>query len=206
MYDDIGMRGENMEKRRVKSKIVSAAWQLFYEKGYNGTTVDDIIELSGTSKGSFYYYFSTKDELLNTLSMILDDYYEELERELDPQMNSFSKLLYLNDKAHTMMEEKISIDLITSLYSTQLVAQGNRHLLDQNRNYYKLITKVVEEGQKRGQIRSDVSVSEITKYYAMCERALVTDWCLNKGEYSLGEYSRECMPMMMEHFKEENII
>ena len=206
MYDDIGMRGENMENRSVKSKIVSAAWQLFYEKGYNGTTVDDIIELSGTSKGSFYYYFSTKDELLNTLSMILDDYYEELERELDPQMNSFSKLLYLNDKAHSMMEEKISIDLITSLYSTQLVAQGNRHLLDQNRNYYKLITKVVEEGQKRGQIRSDVSVSEITKYYAMCERALVTDWCLNKGEYSLGEYSRECMPMMMEHFKEENII
>ena len=206
MYDDIGMRGENMEKRSVKSKIVSAAWQLFYEKGYNGTTVDDIIELSGTSKGSFYYYFSTKDELLNTLSMILDDYYEELERELDPQMNSFSKLLYLNDKAHSKMEEKISIDLITSLYSTQLVAQGNRHLLDQNRNYYKLITKVVEEGQKRGQIRSDVSVSEITKYYAMCERALVTDWCLNKGEYSLGEYSRECMPMMMEHFKVENTI
>ena len=49
-------------KKSVKSRIVSAAWQLFYEKGYNGTTVDDIIELSGTSKGSFYYYFSTKDE------------------------------------------------------------------------------------------------------------------------------------------------
>lgn len=174
---------------------------MFYEKGYNGTTVDDIIELSGTSKGSFYYYFSTKDELLNTLSMILDDYYEELERELDPQMNSFSKLMYLNYKAHSMMEEKISIDLVTSLYSTQLVAQRNRHLLDQNRIYYKLITKIVEEGQKRGQIRSYVSVSEITKYYAMCERALVTDWCLNKGEYSLGKHSRECMPIMMEHFK-----
>ena len=52
------------EKKSVKSRIVSAAWQLFYEKGYNGTTVDDIIELSDTSKGSFYYYFSTKDELL----------------------------------------------------------------------------------------------------------------------------------------------
>ena len=61
------------EKRNVKSRIVSAAWQLFYEKGYNGTTVDDIIALSGTSKGSFYYYFNTKDELLNTLSVILDE-------------------------------------------------------------------------------------------------------------------------------------
>ena len=114
---------EKKDKKSVKSRIVSAAWQLFYEKGYNGTTMDDIIELSGTSKGSFYYYFSTKDELLNTLSMILDDYYEELEAKMDPEMNSFSKLLYLNYETHTMMEEKIHIDLLSSLYSTQLVSE-----------------------------------------------------------------------------------
>ncbi len=189
------------EKKSVKSRIVSAAWQLFYEKGYNGTTVDDIIELSDTSKGSFYYYFSTKDELLNTLSVILDDFYEELEQKMEPEMNSFEKLLYLNYETHSMMEEKIRIDLLASLYSTQLVSQGNRNLLDQNRKYYRLITKIVEEGQKRGQICSDMTVSGITRYYSMCERALVSDWCLNKGDYSLGEYSRKCMPLMMEHFR-----
>lgn len=190
-----------MEKESVKGRIVSAAWELFYEKGYNGTTVDDIIELSGTSKGSFYYYFNTKDELLNTLSLILDDYYEELDARMDPEMNSFFKLLYLNYEVHTMMEEKISIDLLASLYSTQLVAQGQAHLLDHNRSYYKLLTRVTEEGQKRGQIRSDFPVSEIIRYYAMCERALVSDWCLNKGAYSLSEYSKECMPIMMGYFK-----
>lgn len=94
-------------------------------------------------------------------------------------MNSFFKLLYLNCEMHTMMEEKISIDLLTCLYSTQFVA----------------------EGKKRGQIRTDVAVSQITNYYAMCERALVSDWCLNKGEYSLGQYNKECMPIMMERFK-----
>ena len=113
---------ETGKAKSVKGRIVEAAWQLFYEKGYNGTTVDDIIDLSGTSKGSFYYYFNTKDELLNTLSMILDDHYDELEKKMDPQMNSYEKLLYLNYEAHTMMEEKISIDLLASLYSTQLVA------------------------------------------------------------------------------------
>lgn len=193
--------GKGDDKKSVKSRIVSSAWQLFYDKGYNGTTVDDIIELSGTSKGSFYYYFNTKDELLNTLSLILDDYYEELEGNMDEEMNSFVKLLYLNAEIHTMMEKKISLDLLASLYSTQLVAAGQVHLLDSNRKYYKLITKIVEEGQKRGQIRSDKTVREIVKYYAMCERALVSDWCLNKGSYSLAQYSRECMPFMMEHFK-----
>ena len=46
---------EKVVKKSVKSRIVSAAWQLFYEKGYNGTTVYDIIELSVTSIVYFYY-------------------------------------------------------------------------------------------------------------------------------------------------------
>ena len=53
-------------KQNVKRRIVDAAWELFYEKGYDDTTVDDIIRLSETSKGSFYYYFSSKDSLLDT--------------------------------------------------------------------------------------------------------------------------------------------
>ena len=192
---------EKIKKESIKNRIVSAAWQLFYEKGYNGTTVDDIIELSGTSKGSFYYYFNTKDELLNTLSMILDDFYEELEAKMDANMNSFYKLLYINYEAHSMMEEKISIDLLASLYSTQLIAKGDRNLLDQNRTYYKLISRIIEEGHVRNQISREKSIQEITKYYSLCERALVSDWCLNRGNYSLGEYSKEYMPVLMEHFR-----
>ncbi|MBA4700684.1 MAG: TetR/AcrR family transcriptional regulator [Ruminococcus sp.] len=190
-----------MEKKSVKARIVSAAWQMFYDKGYDQTTVDDIIELSGTSKGSFYYYFSTKDELLSTLSTVLDDYYETLSVEMDQEMNNYDKLLYLNYKIHTMMEERINIDLLSSLYSTQLTAKGQRHLLDQNRVYYRLIAGIVEAGQKKGEIRSDKSIGEITKYYSLCERALVSDWCLSKGDYSLGEYSKEYMPIMMGYFK-----
>lgn len=194
----------NIEKPKgVKEKIVSAAWTLFYDKGYDQTTVDDIIELSATSKGSFYYYFNTKDELLSTLSDLLDDYYDELEDAMDSEMNNFDKLLLLNYEVHTKMEQKISLDLLASLYSTQLIAKGQRHLLDQNRKYYKLIAKIVEEGQKRGQIKGDKSIAEITKYYTLCERALVSDWCLSRGEYSLGEYSKECMAIMLEHFRGE---
>lgn len=190
-----------MGKKSVRSKIVSAAWQLFYEKGYNKTTVDDIIALSGTSKGSFYYYFNTKDELLNSLADILDEHYEVLESAIDPEMNSYKKLLYMNENAHFMIEEKINIELLASLYSTQLVTVADNSLLNQNRKYYQLLTKIIEEGQERGQIRNDYTVSAIAKYYSMCERALVSDWCMSKGSYSLGEYSRECMPMMMEHFE-----
>ena len=55
------------EKQNVKRRIVEAAWKLFYEKGYDNTTVEDIIKLSDTSKGSFYYYFVSKDSLLDKI-------------------------------------------------------------------------------------------------------------------------------------------
>lgn len=57
--------------RNTRGRIVSAAWKLFYEQGYEDTTVEEIIELSGTSKGSFYHYFDGKDALLSTLSSLL---------------------------------------------------------------------------------------------------------------------------------------
>ena len=43
--------------RNTRGRIVSAAWQLFYEQGYEHTTVEEIIDQSQTSKGSFYHYF-----------------------------------------------------------------------------------------------------------------------------------------------------
>nr|WP_288722280.1 TetR/AcrR family transcriptional regulator [uncultured Sellimonas sp.] len=190
-------------RKSVKDRIVSAAWDLFYEKGYDDTTVDDIIRLSNTSKGSFYYYFDGKDALLNTLSTVLDEHYKILREELSPEMDRFEQLMFLNYKAHSFMENSIKVDLLASLYSTQLISKGDRSLLDQNREYYKLVASIIEEGQKAGEINDSKSVSELVKYYSLCERALVTDWCLNRGSYSLAEYSKEYMPVMMNRFKEK---
>ena len=63
-------------ERNTKGKIINAAWDLFYEQGYEDTTVEEIIEKSGTSKGSFYHYFEGKDALLGSLSYIFDEEYE----------------------------------------------------------------------------------------------------------------------------------
>ena len=71
----------------TKAKIAKVAWRLFHEKGYDATTIDDIIEQSGTSKGSFYHYYSGKDALLATLPEIFDAKYEEAIGTLDPEMN-----------------------------------------------------------------------------------------------------------------------
>ena len=84
------------KRRSTKSRIIKAAWNLFYKNGYDQTTVEDIIAASKTSKGTFYHYFKGKEALLNTLSSLLDEKYEELAASIDPNLSAREKLLYLN--------------------------------------------------------------------------------------------------------------
>ena len=184
--------------KATKSKIVSAAWRLFYEQGYENTTVDEIIALSGTSKGSFYHYFDGKDALLGSLAYLFDEEYELLRTQIPPQMHTVDALCFLNRELFGMIENRVDINLLTRLYSTQLTTKGEKHLLDHNRVYYKLLRKLVLEGQEKGELTKDKSVNDIVRLYAMAERALLYDWCLCDGDYSLQDYAASVMPMFLD--------
>ena len=181
---------------KTKAKITKVAWQLFHEKGYSETTIDDIIAASGTSKGSFYHYYSSKDELLSSLSELFDAKYEEVMLTLDPEMNSFDKLIYLSYTVHDMIGKEIPIGLLSSLYSSQVITKGDKHLQNQDRYYYQVITQIITEGQERGQITKDMTVREIQRLYTLSERAIIYDYCISNGNYSLGEYTKEIMPRL----------
>ena len=107
--------------RNTRGRIISAAWKLFYEQGYEDTTVEDIVFESGTSKGSFYHYFEGKNALLGTLANVFDEKYEQLMKEMDPQLDALDKLVYLNHELFAMIESSISMDLLARLLSTQLL-------------------------------------------------------------------------------------
>ena len=189
------------KQRKTKKKIVSAAWRLFYEQGYDDTTVDEIIRASGTSKGTFYHYFKGKDALLTSLSELFDNKYEELIQEMPEEMGNFEKLLYLNQELFGMIETSVSRELLASMYSSQLVTKGEKHLLDQNRIYYRLLNELIAKGQRDGELTTRMSANEIAKIYALCERALLYDWCICNGEYSLREYAGKLMPMFLQSIR-----
>ena len=189
------------KERNTKGKIDSAAWKLFYDLGYEETTVEEIIEESGTSRGSFYHYFAGKDALLGTLSYLFDEKYEELMENLPAEMGSFETLMYLNQELFSMIESSISIELLARMYSTQLVTKGEKHLLDRSRTYFKLLGQIVARGQQMGELKEEVTANEIVKAYALCERALIYDWCICNGEYSLKRYAKDMMPRLLSSYK-----
>ncbi len=186
--------------KNTKGKIVSAAWQLFYEQGYDNTTVEEIVEASGTSRGSFYHYFDGKAALLSSLSYLFDEKYDELAESMNPDLSPIEKLNLMNQELFLMIDNTVSVDLLSQLFATQLITNGERHMMSPNRTYYKLLRQVISEGKQNGTFREEFSVNDIAKAYAMFERGLMYDWCISGGSYSLCQYSQSVLPLFLKSF------
>ena len=186
--------------KNTKGKIVSAAWQLFYEQGYDNTTVEEIVDASGTSRGSFYHYFDGKAALLSSLSYLFDEKYDELAESMNPDLSSIEKLNLMNQELFLMIDNTVSVDLLSQLFATQLITNGERHMMSPNRTYYKLLRQVISEGKQNGTFREEFSVNDIAKTYAMFERGLMYDWCISGGSYSLCQYSQSVLPLFLKSF------
>ena len=190
------------KRRSTKSKIVKAAWTLFHKNGYEQTTVDEIIAASKTSKGTFYHYFKGKEALLNTLSYLFDDKYEELAGIVDPDLSAYDKLLFFNHELFYMIETTIDVNLLASLYSSQLITKDKRSLLESDRYYFTWLTDTISGAIESGEFKNTSTPHELLKIYAMYERALLYDWALCKGNYSLTEYSDKLLPHVLDQFVE----
>ena len=188
------------KRSSTKSRIVKAAWNLFYKKGYDGTTVEDIIALSKTSKGTFYHYFKGKEALLNSISDLFDSKYEELRSEIDPNLSAYNTLLYLNRELFHMIETSIDVNLIAFLYSSQLITKDHRSLLDENRLYFMWLREIISKAVESGEFSPDSSTDELLKLYAMYERSMIYDWARCKVTYSLSQYSSRLLPHMLDTF------
>lgn len=195
-----GMIHMPRKRRSTKSRIIKAAWNLFYKNGYDNTTVEEIIAASKTSKGTFYHYFKGKEALLNSLSDLFDQKYEELAAAIDPDMSAYDKLLLLNHELFHMIESSVDIHLLAYLYSSQLTTRDKKSLADNKRFYFKWVTQILDDAIKSGEFSDNSTAEELMNIYAMYERALLYDWALFKGNFSLTEHSDKLLPHVLDVF------
>jgi AcrR family transcriptional regulator len=75
--------GERVRRRRGRriQEILAVAAALFGERGYDGVSLDDVADRLDVTKGSLYYYFSSKDELVTAaIEALGNDWIARLER------------------------------------------------------------------------------------------------------------------------------
>lgn len=155
------------KRQSTKSRIVKAAWNLFFKNGYEDTTVEDIIAASKTSKGTFYHYFKGKEALLNSLSYLFDQKYEELYGVIDPALSAYDKLLFLNHELFYMIKTSVDIKLLAYLYSSQLITKDKKSLSDHKRFYFTWITEIIQTALDNGEFKNTSTTEELVNIYAI---------------------------------------
>lgn len=185
----------------LRQKIIDTAWELFYENGYENTTVNDIIRKVGTSKGGFYYYFKAKEDLLNSLYSVFDREYEKFYENMDQNQDSLMKLKQLSQYVSYFIEGNVSAELLAALYQSQLAKKSQDNFLNPDRYYINLVKKIISEGQKKGEIRTDISVEELAHDVLVLERGIIMDWCVQNGSFSLGYYGSRIFGLYIEFMR-----
>lgn len=64
-YETFAQLSMPKKSDRTRQRIIESANRLFYQQGYNQTSFTDIVEASGVPRGNIYYYFKTKEDILN---------------------------------------------------------------------------------------------------------------------------------------------
>jgi len=88
-----------MKKISTREKIINSAHKLFYEKGFNGTSIDDILKDAKLNKGSLYHIFKSKKEVL--LAVIEEKIAYNLEQKYKDIATVEQPLKYLEEKLLT---------------------------------------------------------------------------------------------------------
>ena len=174
-----------MSKKGTKERIVRSAWALFEQNGFDNVSVDEIVAAAESSKGSFYHYFSSKEDLLAEQPQTIDQDYERWLEECDPEMHAADKLIRIGRMICRTMELNVSLRQLTLVYSSQLTTRGERYMAEDSQNRWKLFNKVIQEGQAKGELSDKIACTELSQMLDVLLRGLSYNWCLLNGTYSL---------------------
>lgn len=150
--------------------MLDAAATLFAERGYDNTSIEDVSERANLSKGTFYYHFASKEELVVQLrrSLVADS----VKTAFDLSANGYAPLTVLEkllvDRAvFTQRQPELSRVFYSQRIQQLFFKEDDIALkLDENgqpkRHFRRAIYELICEAQKLGQIRSDLSPQELT--------------------------------------------
>ena len=192
---------EQKLKKSAKEKIMETSWELFLTQGYEETTISQILEQSGTSRSAFYHHFHGKDELLFSLAYKNDTDYNHWLKECDPTLHTVDKLISFNRFVLETVEDSPYKILYPYLYGLQVATTGTRHILNQERRYYRILRSILKQGMENGEIRSSSSYAELTNMITGFQIGIIYNWCLQKECFSLLEYGQKLLLPFLESLR-----
>lgn len=145
------MKGEKGEKR--KQELLQIAYRLFLSKGYEETSIDEIVKEAKIAKGTFYYHFKSKEELLESLiDKMITEKAEQARKILSAPMSAPEKTVAI---ITTLRPEQAEMDIQNALHKKEnavIHEKINKRVIDEA---VPILCEVVSEGISQGILQCD---------------------------------------------------
>jgi AcrR family transcriptional regulator len=203
--------GITEEGARRKSELLDLALNLFSGKGYMDTSIQDIITVAGVSKGSFYHYFKSKEEVLDE---IIDRYLQKIVRLSgriadDPSLSAIEKykLLFTEiQKIRTANRDRFKF-LLKMMLNERNCLFINRYTEKSVRMALGPYRSILEQGKKEGifNIRNPEAAAELIIRFGILYRTKIarlyvhalSDPDLNKEITEMIEFMQETVEKIL---------
>ena len=176
-----GRESRSRRERRseeTRERLFRAALDLFAEKGFAETTVEDITEAADVGKGTFFNYFPSKDHILLAFGEMqlakLEAAVAEA-RHSGETMPQFLRSLGVRMTQEPIRHPGIIRTLLQAYLSTTPVRES---MLDLQKRVHALHTEIVRIGQERGEIRTDLPAAEIAQVFRQTVFGTLLMWSL----------------------------
>lgn len=146
--------------------ILQKAFELIYVKGYQTTSIDDILATTQVTKGAFYYHFKNKDEMgmaiINELMKpaLTSSFIEPLQNQQNP-LDAIYNLMH-----HLLMENdflKVEYGCPAANFTQEMTPWNvdfSRALNEITQQWAAMMTNTIEKGKNNGSIRKEVNAKQ----------------------------------------------
>jgi AcrR family transcriptional regulator len=176
-----------LKQLKTKTLIAGEAAELLSTKGYLATSIDDIAEAAGISKGKVYYYFKSKAEILHFVcSKYVQLDLENLEESLEQKQDTLEKIRYIIDHHinHYTTNTFAAKTLIKEAYS--LPKKYLKQVKAMERQYFEITANVISQLPSLNERKEIVTTLTFTLYGMM---NWIYSWYDPKGKVKPNELS-----------------
>ncbi|MBE2225168.1 MAG: TetR/AcrR family transcriptional regulator [Anaerolineae bacterium] len=200
------MKKQNSQKKR-EAEVYAVAARLFATKGFHATRMQDIADELGMQKGSLYYYFNSKDDLLKELvTGSIQEAQDSLQTILDSDQSPKQKLALAITEHLRILQQNADLHLINaqeilmSLDEETAVTTNTRL-----KNYENIWSAIVQEGIDTGDFRPDLDQKIIVKaLLGLCNSTLT--WFEPTGRLSNQQIAQIYTELMINGLQSANTV
>ena len=145
------MKGEKGERR--KQELLKIAYQLFIQKGYEETSIDEIIAEAHIAKGTYYYHFPSKEATLEAvIDMMINEEVQKAKAILSDTIPIPQKLIGIITTLRPQQDESAISDVLNQKENIIMHEKIGRRIVDEA---VPLLREVVSEGVEQGLFSCD---------------------------------------------------